>query len=303
MLYIVWERIFYDPIDPAVCVSSSRDGGLHWGTVRRVDVPAFPSMQDARLFTMVGADGSLYVLYDSATLRTEFNWLPQIQSPNLVLARSTDGGRTFSYHWVAQNIPAPTPPDEAEVELTEFIASMATDLKRRGRVAVAWPQMVDGASRVLLRSSLDAGQTWTAPVDVADDPPGKPYPPVQTLGVTYPPGTGNQHDHVEVRYLSDGRLVVVWRDRRYCGGSWTSPWDVFARVVSVGRAHHLRLGRTVRVTDHCQEPTTTHRGHMPSEYLGIGVTDKGIGVSWDEIRGIYPDNMYRFVPLAALSGR
>lgn len=38
---------------------------------------------------------------------------------------------------------------------------------------------------------------------------------------------------------------------------------------------------------------------MPSEYLGVGVTAKGIGFSWDEMRGLYPDDVYRFIPLAA----
>jgi hypothetical protein len=256
-------------------------------------------MWDARLFPMVGADGTLYVVYDSAGLVTPFDWLPQVQAPSLVLACSGDGGRTFSHQWVAQQIPRPSPPDEAEIEFTEFISSMATDPRRAGRVAVAWPQMVGGASRIMLRSSLDGGHTWTAPLDVADDAPGVPYPPATILGpVVYPPGNGNEHDHVMLRYLRDGRLVVVWRDRRYTGGSWSEPWDVFARVVSIAAGGALHPGKAVRVTTHSEEPTTTHRGHMPSEYLGLAVTDAGIGVSWDEMRGLYPDDVYRFLPMA-----
>jgi hypothetical protein len=298
-LYVAWERIFYDPVLPEVFVRASPDGGSSWGPIVRVDNPAYPSMQDARVFPMVGSDGTLHVLYDSAPLRTEFNWLPQVQSPSLVLASSTDGGHTFSYRWVAQNIPAPTPPDEAEPELTEFIASMATDPRRAGRIAVAWPQMVDGASRIMLSSSLDGGANWTGPLDVADDPAGKYYPPATLLGLPFPPGAGNEHDHVMLRYLHDGRIVVVWRDRRYNGGSWTDPWDVFARVVQIARDGSLIPGQTVRVTPHSEVPTTTHRGHMPSEYLGLSVSANGIGVSWDEMRGLYPDDVYRFIPLSA----
>jgi hypothetical protein len=299
-LYVAWERIFYDPLTPEVFVSSSRDGGRSWTPAVRVDDPQHPSMWDARLFPMVGADGTLYVEYDSARLVTPFDWAPQVDRPSLVLASSTDGGRTFSYHWVARNIPRPTPPDEAEIEFTEFIGSMATDEHRAGRVAVAWPQMVDGSSRILLRSSLDDGRDWTAPLDVADDPRGKPYPPERTFGITYPPGTGNEHDHVMLRYLPDGRLVVVWRDRRYTGGAWNKPWDIFARVVQIAQDGSLQPGGTVRVTARSEAPTTTHRGHMPSEYLGLAATQDGIGVAWDEMHGMYPDNVYRFIPLAAL---
>jgi hypothetical protein len=301
-LYVVWERIFYDALTPQVFVRSSADGGRTWGSITRVDDPAYPSMWDARVFAMVGADGKLYVIYDSATLRTPFNWLPQVDAPSLVLATSTDGGVTFAHHWVERGISAPTPPDEAEIEFTEFISSMATDPSRPGRVAVAWPQMVRGASRILLRASLDCGQSWSPPLDVADDPPGVPYPPEQTAGVVYPAGTGNEHDHVMIRYLPDGRLVVVWRDRRRSGGAWNEPWDIYARLVKIGEDGKLQAAATVRVTARPEPPSTTHRGHMPSEYLGLATRPDGIGVAWEEMRGQYPDNVYRSVPLAAFGG-
>jgi hypothetical protein len=46
-------------------------------------------------------------------------------------------------------------------------------------------------------------------------------------------------------------------------------------------------------------PTTMHRGHMPSEYLGLATTSTGLGVTWDELRGLYPDDVYRLIPLSA----
>jgi hypothetical protein len=306
-LYITYENIFYDPLDPGVYVRSSADGAETWGPVVRVDTPQYPAMMDARVNIAVGARGALYILYDSGPLHTEFNWAPQVQQPSIVLATSTDGGRTFRHQVLARDVPEPTPPDEAEIELTEFIPSIAADPRRPGHLAVAWPQMVNGSSRILLRSSVDGGRTWTSPLDVADDlprdcPPAR-CPPVSTGGVVYPPGTGNEHDHVEDRYLPDGRLLVVWRDRRYSGGSWLDPWDIFARPVRIGRRGALRPGQAARVTPRAEEPTTTHRGHMPSEYLGVAVGARGLGISWDEMRGSYPDDVYRFVPLQALGGR
>jgi hypothetical protein len=302
-LYMAWETIFYDPAEPMVYVRASHDGGRTWGPVVRVDDAAHPSMWDARLFPMVGADGKLYVIYDAASFVTPFDWAPQVQKPSLVLATSTDGGRHFSYHWVARNVDNPSPPDEDELELTEFISSMATDPQRAGRVAVAWPELVNGESRILLRSSIDGGDTWTAPLDVTDDPPGAPFPGDTTLGESYPPGHGNSHDHVMIRYLPDGRLVAVWRDRRYTGGAWSKPWDIFARVISIAADGSPHSGTTVRVTPQSEETTTGHRGHMPSEYLGIAPTADGLGVAWDGMRGgTYPDNLYRFIPLSAFGG-
>lgn len=302
-LYMAWETIFYDPNIPQVFVRASHDGGRTWGAVVRVDDPGHPSMWDARLFPMVGADGTLYVIYDAATFVTPFDWAPQVDKPSLVLATSTDGGKHFTYHWVTRNVPNPSPPDEDEYELTEFISSMATDPLRAGHVAVAWPQLVNGESRILLRSSIDGGKTWTSPLDATDDAPGAPFPPDTTAGLPYPPGKGNSHDHVMLRYLPDGRIVVVWRDRRYTGGAWSKPWDIFARVFSVAGDGSLRPGTTVRVTPASEEPTTKHRGHMPSEYLGIAPTADGLAVAWDGMRGgVYPDNLYRFIPLSAFGG-
>jgi hypothetical protein len=280
-LYLAWETIFYDPYDPSVFVRASHDGGRTWGPIVRVDDPAHPAMWDARLFPMVGADGTLYVEYGSAHDVTPFQWHGQLDHPSIVLAASRNGGRSFSFHWVQRHIDRPAPPDEAEPELTEFIASMATDPVRAGHVAVAWPAMVHGESRIFLRSSLDGGKTWTPPLDVAGDPPNR----------------GNQHDHVMIRYLTDGRIVVVWRDRRFHGGRWSARWDIFARAVRIGRDGSLHPGGTVRITPHSERPSTTHRGHMPSEYLGLAVLPQGIGVSWEEMRGPYPDDVYRFVPV------
>jgi hypothetical protein len=281
-LYLAWETIFYDPALPEVFVRTSTDGGRTWGHVVRVDNSRYPAMWDARLFPMVGADGTLYVIYDSAGFETPFAWHPQIDHPSLVLASSTDGGKTFSYHWVARDIHRPAPPDEDEPELTEFISSMATDPRRAGRVAVAWPERVHGESRILMRSSVDGGKTWGRTIDVADDP---------RLD-------GNQHDHVVLRYLPDGRIVVVWRDRRYTGGGWYDPYDILARVVRVRRDGSLDPGRSLRVTRHSQLPSTGHRGHMPSEYLGIAVKgSRGLGVTWEAMKGRYPDDVYVSVPL------
>src|SRR5437899_1363901 len=286
-LYLAWETIFYDPVMPQVLVRASHDGGRTWGPVVRVDNSKYPSMWDARLFPMVGAGGKLYVIYDSAGFETPFAWHPQIDHPSLALASSSDGGRTFSYHWVKKKIYRPVPPDEDEPYLTEFISSMDTDARRAGHVAVAWPERVHGESRILMRASSDGGKTWTRTLDVADDQPGE----------------ANQHDHVMLRYLGDGRMVVAWRDRRYSGGGWYQQYDIFVRTVRLTSGRRLRAGRTVRVTAHSERPSTGHRGHMPSEYLGMEVLGtRGIGMSWDEMRGRFPDNVYRFIPMAARDG-
>ena len=53
----------------------------------------------------------------------------------------------------------------------------------------------------------------------------------------------------------------------------------------------------------CALASTGHRGHMPSEYLGMEVEGShAIGVAWDQMQGRFPDDVYRVIPLAAFNG-
>ena len=52
------------------------------------------------------------------------------------------------------------------------------------------------------------------------------------------------------------------------------------------------------VTSASPWPSTGHRGHMPSEYLGIAVKgSRALGVAWEAMKGRYPDDVYVSVPL------
>jgi hypothetical protein len=103
---------------------------------------------------------------------------------------------------------------------------------------------------------------------------------------------------VALTFLPDGRLLVVWRDRRASGGSWTAPWEVFARTFDVSGDVAVP-GKVVRVTTTPEQPTTNHHGTMPTEYLGVTSGPEGISFVWDEMRGNLPDVVYRRLPLAA----
>jgi hypothetical protein len=103
----------------------------------------------------------------------------------------------------------------------------------------------------------------------------------------------DQQDHVTLAYTPQGELVVVWRDRGSSGGTWQSPFQVWARVLG---------HRPLQVTDGPQAPTVMHRAGptMPSEFLGVATTTTRVLVSWDQLVGSLPDNMFRSIPLAAL---
>jgi hypothetical protein len=281
-LYLTFETMFYQAYLPEVYARSSTDGGRTWSPIARVDEDAGRAQWDPRQYPVVGPDGTLYVVYDAAQFVSPAPIDPQATPLKLIVARSSDGGRTFERSDVEPHVSRIQSPDEAFTYFVETISAIAADASHAGRVAVAWPDKRSGAARILLRYSIDSGRTWSGIVDVADDPPGD----------------GNQHDHVALTYLPDGRLVVVWRDRRNGGGAFGGPLDVFARVLGVSPDGALTPGRTVRLTERPQPDGQNTHGSMPTEYLGATSDASGLSVSWNELRGQYLDDVFRRVPLA-----
>jgi hypothetical protein len=85
----------------------------------------------------------------------------------------------------------------------------------------------------------------------------------------------------------------VWRDRAASGGTWDSPFQVWARIVGE---------RAVELTRGPQTPTTMRKAGptMPSEFLGATTTGTHVLASWDQMVGSLPDNVFRAVPLSRL---
>jgi hypothetical protein len=284
-LYLTFETMFYQAYLPEVYARKSTDGGKTWGPVVRVDDNDNRAQWDPRQYPVVGADGTLYVVYDAATLVSPVQIDPQLTPLRLMVAGSSDGGETFRHGVVEPEVTRIASPDEAFSYFTETISAIATDPGHAGRVAVAWPDKRSGEARILLRYSTDGAQTWSSPIDAADDPPGK----------------GNQHDHVALTYLPDGRLVVMWRDRRNGGGSFGGPLDVFTRVFDASPTGELTPGDTVRWTDEPQADGQDTHGSMPTEYLGLTSDRSGVAASWNQMHGSYLDNVFRRMPLSKLA--
>jgi outer membrane protein assembly factor BamB len=283
-LYLTYETMFYQAYLPEVFSETSTDGGRTWSAPVRVDEGGANAAQwDPRQYPVVGADGTLYVVYDAATFVSPAPIDPQLTPLKLMIARSRDGGHTFSNALVEPSVTRIQSPDEAFSYFTETISAIATDPSHPGRVAVAWPDKRSGDARILLRYSLDGGNSFSPIIDVPDDPVGD----------------GNQHDHVALTYTPDGRLIVVWRDRRASGGAFGGALDVFARAFDPSADGHLTPGATVRVTTSSQPDGQNTHGNMPTEYLGVASNRAGVDVSWNELRGTFLDNVFRQIPVSA----
>lgn len=279
-LYLTWETMFYQAQLPEVYARKSSDQGQTWGPVVRLDSGAQETLMDPRQYPVVGADGTLYVVYATGAAVPPQD--PQSMDIGLKVARSTDGAASFQQSTVETAINRAASPDEAFDYFREMISAIATDPARPGRVAVAWPDDRCGEARILMRYSLDGTQSWSDLLDINDNAYGQ----------------ANQHDHIALAYAADGRLFAVWRDRRASGGAWTDSFEVFARVFIPDDQGHLAPGPTVRISLAPQDNPTGHHGSMPDEYLGLAVSANNLHVSWTELDGSLTDNVYRELPLS-----
>lgn len=275
-LVVSWESFFSTPVG-RVDLKVSDDGGATWSAPHRVDdMNDHQAMQDPRQFPVVGADGTIYVAYASGQGPfldcSNCGALPT----DYIVARSSDHGVTFQRSVAAPNVARTDSPTEE----SEAISSLAADPdpKRARHLALAWGDERSGASRILVATSVDGGVTWTDPVDVADDPPDD----------------GIAHDHPQVAFAPDGRLIVVWRDSRCCGTGWVA-YEIFARALTFAALNGaLTPGPAVKVTDGPQQPNANAKF---DEYLGMSVGPEGLSVAWNQPRNGAASTTYRRMPI------
>ena len=283
-IYTTFETTPFADIPPQVYLKHSDDHGVTWTPSVRVDDGIYETQWNPRARPVIGSDGAVYVVYDRGPVQaTPFvSYTGPIQ---LMLARSTDGGATFTRFSVDDAVQRVTSPDEATSAYTEMIPAIETDPSHAGWVAIAWPQAIDADnSRIELRYSTDGGGHWSPRIDVADDLASK----------------ADQHDHVTLSWLADGRLFVGWRDRRDTGGSWSSSYREWVRALRLTPGH-VAFGRVVQFTVAAQLPNSSGRSPLqPDEFQGLAATRAGVALTWTQLGSDGLDHLvFRRIPLAA----
>ncbi len=182
------------PPSPIVA-SRSTDGGRTFSRPLRVSDPNRERVGAAS--PVIDSDGQLVVLYeDFKDDRRDFENLegPPWSKPfALVVTRPTDGGRSF---WRGVELESGVVPTRRFLVFVPEFPSLAAG--PGDTLYAAWADGRNGDEDVFLRRSDDDGRTWSAPVQVNDNPEKD--------------GTSQYLPRVDVS--RDGRVDVVFLDRR-----------------------------------------------------------------------------------------
>lgn len=183
------------PGRPVVVSARSQDGGQTWSAPVQVSDPSRERV-GAAVPVLTGA-GELVVVYkDFKGDRRDFENLegPAWDEPfALVATRSSDGGQSFSD---GVELDAGLVPLRRFLPFLPAFPGVATSGDHG--VHVVWADGRNGDLDVFLRTSSDAGRSWTEPVRVNDNPLGD--------------GTAQYLPAVDV--AGNGRTDVVYLDRR-----------------------------------------------------------------------------------------
>ncbi len=248
-VYVSWTA-FQGGQSPIV-VSRSTDGGVAWSAPLEVSGTVTPGgfFQDS--VPAVGPDGTVYVVWDETFLTTG-----AVTSMRIWLARSTDGGATFSAPMLVAN-PVPEVLHNAPYRHGTYAT---IGVGPTGRIFVAWADNRLGDADILLATSDDAGVTWSSPVRVNDDPLDK--------------GTDQFFPWLSV--APSGRVDIGWYDKRVDPNNYLL--DFFVASTYDGKA----ISANRRASDVSSDPAVWPA--FIGDYNGIASTDLQIRAVWTDTR-------------------
>jgi hypothetical protein len=274
IVYVGWTGTRRDRNKPMMAVS--RDAGRSWsepidltggyfedesvrqGIARATRSERIPAVAGIDFswpeFTLDGG-GNLYSIWAARTFRG-----PQLDQSGAYLARSTDGGRTFT---VKEITPIPDTLYYPELAWTPEggpEGSLHLVYEKEGVPGARW---VDD---IFYRRSIDGGTTWTQPVTLNDD--GQPE---KLIGQFHP----------DIIVAPNGRIDVAWWDFRNDNGNFAN--DIYLTSSS---DNGTTWSPNVRVTDRSipRRVGVWYGNADIRQAPGMAATDDFTVVAWDDTR-------------------
>ena len=312
-VYLTWTKFYQGPrglgyLRSPIVMSSSRDGGKTWSSVKEVSDAAHPYNQGSQV--VVSRNGTVYVAYEGSDPDTGY------ATDQLVVARSVNGGTSFTNGQIARvyddldcyPFQRPGAQGRQTLSFEQFrinsFPSMAID-PTNDKLAIVWADNEGSgtcgnggfgftgttSNQVKLVTSSD-GLNWTPPRTITTGPADKVYPSV-----------GANFGRVAVGYYTRAYSPVPsgapGDATRGCGiteldsvtGLTVLPTDAARAAAPVCLDWALRsstdnFAKETRVTSESSNPYTLFSGSFIGDYTGTAVAGDGKAVSvWTDFRG------------------
>jgi hypothetical protein len=249
-LYLTWTRFttVSEHQDRGDIVEvRSTDGGATWS--EPVQVSRAQDQTDVQgSFPAVGPGGELTVLY-----------YDQTKNAALWAGRSTDGGKSFAPPVKvadAHRIPSPLPTSKFRTFILPALAANPLD----GTLVATWNDYTTNAD-ILLATSRDGNQSWSAPVRVNQDA-----------------GSADQFFPSAV-FGPDGVLHVAWLDRRDDPKNLT-----FSCYYTQSTDDGATFAPNVRISDAQSDPSVGFGGTLIGDYIQVDAVAGRAWVAWIDTR-------------------
>ena len=241
------------PYHPYLTVST--DGGNTFNQWQYIDAPGWLAgnvIAQPMPTNCVAADGTFYAVYPSYVASQ--NPLPQF-----IIASSTDGGNTFSYHTVFSSSSTVSDPMAKKGYL---ILADPTDANH---LVFIYLGTTYGDIDVFMRESTDAGTTWTNPVRVNDDPISN----------------DRMQDMLWGDFDTSGNLIIAWRDRR--NGS-SSGYETAYEIWGAYRSHNdTNFAANFTISD-TLIPYDNILAYAGNDFMCVKLTDSKLNAVWGDTR-------------------
>jgi hypothetical protein len=262
---ISWTRFKDNPqygyVESPIVAATSNNYGASWASW--VDVSG-PYKYNQGSVPVYGTDGKLYVSFEGAVAADGYN------DYNIV-ARSTDGGKTFTQTVVSRNVDENFPIFGGRGVLTGLhfrtntFPALTVD-RLTGKLYLSWADNSLGTSaltsvQVFIQSSTD-GITWSAPLKLTTAPEDKIYPWVAANG---------------------GNVIVSYYTREFAGSSSLEIDYAYVKSTDGG----LTWSASTRLTEQSSDPSNQFAsGAFIGDYTGVAVgSDNVAHPIWTDFRG------------------
>lgn len=303
---LTWTKFYQGPrglsyLKSPIVISQSKNGGKSWSSVKEVSDAAHPFNQGSAV--AMAPDGTLYVSYEGATPSSGYNF------DALVVARSTDGGTSFTNTEVARIFddldcyPRQLPGGQGRQTLTgeqfrlPLNPSLAID-PTTGLIAIGWADNEGVGScgkggttftggptsnQIKVATSLD-GTSWSTQ-SITSTAPDKLFASVgANAGVVsvayytrdYAQAPNNTLCEAKLRDPGPPAVISVLSTANVC-------LDWALKTSTNGGAS---WSSQIRITSHSSNPYTLFAGSFIGDYEGTAVDDQGkTWTVWTDFRG------------------